>query len=145
MRTDLAALGEQLAVDVVDLGKQGVQRLALDGGIVPQWREQLPLPFELLQNVGLQVGARGDIGDLEQRDKRGMVIGRRRSFGRKQCATVQTLKPHHRADAFVQRMFVPDHAGGQHQSATFCTKCASCGMSKSVSQCDCKGWVANRR
>ncbi len=77
MRADLAGLREQAGVDAVDLGEQRVEGLASIAGLSLQRRQQLPLTLELLQDVGLEIGARGDVGDLEQREQRRVVRGGR--------------------------------------------------------------------
>ena len=73
--------------------------------------EQLLLPLELLQDVGLEVGARRDVGDLEQREQRRVMVGRAALRGEVLRAREQILEPHQRADALVQRMLVADHGG----------------------------------
>jgi hypothetical protein len=37
----------------------------LDRGIVPEGRKQLALTLQLLQDVGLEIGAGGNVNDLE--------------------------------------------------------------------------------
>ena len=71
--------------------------------------EHLLLPLELLQEVGLEIGARRDVGDLEQREQRRVMIGRRVLRGEVADAREQILEAHQRADALVQRMLVADH------------------------------------
>ena len=66
MAADLAALRQQARADVVDLREQGIERPTFDRGIVLERREQLSLPLQLLQNIGLEIGARGNVGNLEQ-------------------------------------------------------------------------------
>ncbi len=57
-----------------------------------------------------EIGARRDVGDLEQRQQRRVVRLGCRLAGEKQRARIQALEPHQRADALVQRMLVADHA-----------------------------------
>ena len=98
--------------------------VALDRRIVAQRREQLPLALEFLQDVGLEVRARGDVGDLEQREQRGVMVGGRLCGREEQRARVQILQAHQRADALVQRMFVTDHDRRPTlEDATFCPNC----------------------
>ena len=61
---------------LLDFVEQRRQRLLVDLGIAAQRRQHLLLPLELLQEVGLEVGARRDVGDLEQRQQRGVMLGR---------------------------------------------------------------------
>ena len=75
----LPVCASRLPRDLVDLGQDVVERFGLDRGIVLQRNQELPLSLELLQDVGLQIGARGDVDDFEQREQRGVMIGRRRS------------------------------------------------------------------
>jgi hypothetical protein len=58
-----------------------------------------PLPLEFLQQVGLQIGAARDIGDLEEREERRVMIGRAGLRGEIADALEQVLEPHQRADA----------------------------------------------
>ena len=52
------------------------QRVLGDVGVVAERQQHLLLPLELLQQVGLQVGAPGDLHDLEQREQRHVVVVR---------------------------------------------------------------------
>ena len=81
----------------------------LDRGIVPERGKQLALSFELLQDVGLEIRPSRDVGDLEQREQRGVVIGRRRRRIKEQSAAIKILEPHHGSYTLVQRVFVADH------------------------------------
>ena len=74
MRSGAARLAEQRAARPLDVGEQRLEDARLDRRIVAQRDEQLLLPLELLQDVGLQVGARRDVGDLEQRKQCRVVI-----------------------------------------------------------------------
>jgi len=50
-------------------------------------REQLPLALELLEDVGLEIRARRDVGDFQkQREQRCVVIRGRFGAGEEQCA-----------------------------------------------------------
>src|SRR4029077_19950093 len=68
MLADLAGLGKQAAAGGVDLGQYGVECRRLDRRIVLERREQLALPLELLQDIGLEIGPRSNIDDFEQRE-----------------------------------------------------------------------------
>jgi hypothetical protein len=109
MGADFSGQRQQVGADVVDFGEQRVEHLAVDRRIVAQRRQQLPLPFELLQDIRLQIGARRHIGDLEQRQERSVVRLGRGLAGEEQRARIQAFEPHQRADALVQRMLVADH------------------------------------
>ena len=85
MRAGLARLREQRGARAVDVGEQRLEHARFDRGIVAQRREQLLLPLELLQEVGLEIGARGDVGDLEQRGERRVML-RRIGCAAKNCA-----------------------------------------------------------
>jgi len=104
-------LRQQLRIDAVDLVQQLFEHVLFDLRILPQRSQHLLLPFELLQQVGLQVGARRDVGDLEQRDQRRVMILRRVLRGEIAGAREEILEPHQGAYSFVQRMFVADHLG----------------------------------
>ena len=112
MLADFPRLREQAPACDVDLGEHRIERPRLDRGVMLEWRKQLALPFQLLQDVGLEVGARGDVHDLEQREKSRMVIGGRSLAGEEQGAAVQILQPHQRADALIERVLIPDHVHG---------------------------------
>ena len=123
VRAHLALLREQLRGDLVGLLEQRRERGLVDGGIGAQRREHGLLPLELLHEVGLQVGARRDVGDLEQRQERGVMIGRGFLRGEEARAREEILEAHQRADALVQRVLVPYHGGagaaeGRHSAAS---------------------------
>ena len=109
MHAGLAGLREQRRARAVDVGEQRLEHARLDRGIGAQRREQLLLPLELLQEVGLEIGARGDVGDFEQHRERGVMIGSIGLRGEKLRAMIEILEPHQRADALVQRVLVADH------------------------------------
>src|SRR5664279_2188761 len=64
--------------------------------------------FELFQQIGLQVGARADVHDLEDRRQRVVVIDRGVALDELAEAIEQMLEPQHGADAFVERVLVED-------------------------------------
>ena len=106
---DLAGLRQQLGGGAIDLGEQRIEHARLDCGVVAQRSEDLLLPLELLQDVGLEIGARGDVGDLEQRQQRRVVVLLAAAGREILDPSIDVLEPHHRAYALVQRMFVADH------------------------------------
>ena len=124
--SDLPRLREQASRDGVDFGKHRVERLGLDRGVMPERCQQLTLPLELLQDVGLEIGARGDVDDLEQREQRRVMIRGRALAGEEKRAAIQILEPHQRSDALIQRVLVADH-GRPFAVATLCTNCAQAG------------------
>ena len=111
VRADAPGLAEHLRVHVIDLRQQLLERDLFDLRIVLERRQHLLLTLEFLQDVGLQVRARRDVGDFEQRQQRGMMIGRRILRSEVGRAREQVFKPHQCADPFVQRVFVADHLG----------------------------------
>ena len=120
MLADFAGLREQAPARDIDLGEHRIERHRLDRGVVLEWCKQLSLPFQLLQDVGLQIGASGDIDDLEQREKSRMVIGGRSLAGEEQRPAVEILQPHQRADAFIERVLIPDHVHGSPSQWRHC-------------------------
>jgi hypothetical protein len=64
------------------------------------------VPFELFQDVGLEVGPRGDVHDLEHRCERVVMVDRIVALDEPGHAVEQVLQAKHRADAFVERIFV---------------------------------------
>src|ERR1700737_5039626 len=109
VHADFAALRQQPRTYLVDVIEQRVERFVLDGGVILERREQLALTLELLQDVGLEIGSRRHVGDLEQREQRGVVIRGCRRRVEEQSVTIQILEPHHGSYALVQRVFVADH------------------------------------
>ena len=115
----LPACASSRALDLVDLRRAALASVCwLDLRIAAQRRQHLLLALELLQELGLEVGARRDVGDLEQR-RAAPRGGRARSSraAKKRDAREQVLEAHQRADAFVQRMLVANHERGTIRSA----------------------------
>jgi hypothetical protein len=81
------------AEGVVDLLDDLVERGLGDGRIASVGIEDALVPLEVAQEVGLQVGPRGDVHDLEDRHER--VVMRQGRFGRHQLAQAseQMLQP----------------------------------------------------
>ena len=67
--------------------------------------------LELLEQVGLEVGARADVHDLEDRRQRVVVVDRRVALDQLAEAVEQMLEAQHRADALVERVLVDDQGG----------------------------------
>ena len=74
VRAGATLLRVNLRGDGIDLGEQRLERRAIDSRTRAERRQHLLLALELLQQVGLEVGARGDVGDLEQRHQRGVMV-----------------------------------------------------------------------
>ena len=64
------------------------------------------LALELLQQVGLEIGASGDLQDLEQRQQRYMVIERVGARDEMARALEQILQAQQGPDALVERILV---------------------------------------
>jgi hypothetical protein len=101
----------------VDVGQHLVQGLLRDGRIGAQRAQAVALPLQLLDHLGLQVGAAGHVEDLEQRQQRGMVLEAFIPLGEEAHALVQALHPQQRADPLVEREVVADHGAGHSTAA----------------------------
>ena len=77
----------------------------------------LAMLLELLEQVGLQVGARADVHDLEDRRERVMVIDRGVPLDELAEPVEQVLEPKHRPDALVEGIFVQDQGEIRIRSA----------------------------
>ena len=109
VRARLARLREQMSARCIDFVEQNAQRFVIDLRIAPKRSEQLFLALELLQNVVLHIGACRHVRNIEERQQRRMMIGRRILRGEEARARKQGLEPYQRADTLVQWMFVADH------------------------------------
>ena len=90
----------------VDARDDLVERGFGDRRIAAIARELLLVALELLEHVGLEVGARGDVHDLEHRRQRVVVVDRVVARDQAGHAVEQVFEAKHRADAFVERVFV---------------------------------------
>src|SRR6185436_15342219 len=72
--------------------------------------QHLLLALELLQQIGLEIGAARDLEDLEQREQRHVMVVRILASDEMPRALEQILQPQQRPDALTQRVFVGDHA-----------------------------------
>ena len=70
-------------------------------GAGTEGHQRLALALELLEQVGLEVGPRGDVEDLEQRDQRDVVVERMLAPREGVEAFEQILEPQQGPDAFV--------------------------------------------
>ena len=102
-------LRQKAAVDTVDFAQESVERRGLDRGIVLERREQLSLALELLQDVSLEIRARRDVGDLEEREQRGVMVRWGGLLAEEYCPAIEVLQTHQGPDTLVQRMLVTDH------------------------------------
>ena len=94
-----------------------VERAFGDRRVAAKADELLAVLLELLEQVGLEVGARADVHDLEDRRQRVVVVDRRVALDQLAEAVEQVLEPQHRADALVERIFVEDQGGGDGKRA----------------------------
>ena len=85
------------------------QRVLGDVRVVAERQQHLLLALEFLQQVGLEVGAPGDLQDLEQREQRHVVVERVGARDEMARALEQVLQPQQRPDALVQRVLVRDN------------------------------------
>ncbi len=90
----------------VDARDDVVERRLGDGRIAAVARELLLVAIELLEDIRLQVGPGGDVHDLEHRGQRVMVVDRVVACDQAGHAVEQVFEAKHRADAFVERVFV---------------------------------------
>jgi hypothetical protein len=67
------------------------------------------LPFEFLQQIGLQIGAAGDFENFKNAEQCDVMFLRVRFRGEVLHALVQILEPQQRANPLAQRVFVTDH------------------------------------
>jgi hypothetical protein len=101
------ALDEGVA-DGVEFGQHGVQHLGGDVGIAAVAQQALLLAFELLQQVGLEVGAAGHFQHVEDRREGDVVLQRMFLMHKELEFLVQVLQPQQRANPLVERVFVDD-------------------------------------
>ena len=98
----------QLSDDVVQciLGNRRVTAVAVEKGFVL---------FEIAQHIGLEIGTRSHVHDVEDRDE--CVVVRKSRVGRHQFtqAAEQVLEPQVGACALVERVLVQDHAAGSNR------------------------------
>ena len=105
-----AVLLAELLESVVQLRQKGVERRLGNGRVAAERAHVRFLLVEVLQHLGFQVGAAGDVHHLEDGDQRVVVV--KRAVARQQLAEAanQVLQPQVGANAFVERVFVQDHA-----------------------------------
>ena len=108
----LAVLRVQRGETVVDLADDAVEHVLGNRGIAAVAVELLLVPFEVLEHVGLEIGAGSDVHDLEDGHQRVVVIERMGSRNQLAQAAEQLLEPQIGSQAFVERIFVKDHAAG---------------------------------
>jgi hypothetical protein len=83
-----------------------------NGGIAPVAVELVLVLFDVLENIGFEIGTRGHVHDLKNGDQRVVVV--QRMLARNQLAQPpkQLLQAQVGSEAFVKGVFVKDHAGG---------------------------------
>ena len=96
----------------IELAHDLVQHAFGDGRVAAVAVEGLLLLVQVLHHVGLQVGARRHVHDLEDRGQRVVMIDGVRARHQLAETAEQVLQPQVGPDAFVERIFVQDHAGG---------------------------------
>jgi len=67
------------------------------------------LPLEFLQQVGFEIGAPGNLEDLEQRQQRNVVVERVGARDEMARTLEQILQAQQRPDAFIERILVRDN------------------------------------
>ena len=108
----------------IDVAEHLVERRLRDRGVGAQGAQALALALQLLHHLGLEVGAAGDVEDLEQRQQRRVVLERVFLAEKELHPLVQGLHPQQGADALVQRKFVADHGAWTRRRAVECRSIA---------------------
>jgi hypothetical protein len=103
---DLALHVEQRGGGLLDLVERAGKRRLGDVGIVAEGQQDLALALEFLHQVELEVGAAGDIEDLEQRHQRDVVLLRVVRSDEVAGLVEQVLQAQQSANALVERIFV---------------------------------------
>jgi hypothetical protein len=106
----LPVIGEQRRGGLLDVAQHVRERIRGDVGVVAKRQQHLLLALELLQQVGLQVGAPRHFEDLEDGQQRDVVIERVGAGNEMARALEQVLQAQQRPDAFIERILVADHA-----------------------------------
>ncbi|MBV6406456.1 MAG: hypothetical protein EFKGCFLK_00001 [Rhodocyclaceae bacterium] len=107
---DLALHVEQRGGGLLDFIERAGKRRLGNVGVVAEGKQDLPLALEFLHEVELEVGAAGDIEDLEQRDQGDVVFLRPLRSDEVPGFVEQVLQAQQSANALVKRIFVGDHA-----------------------------------
>ncbi len=108
----LPAIAEQRGTGLLDLVERAGQRFFGNLGIVAKRQQHLALALQFLHQVDLEIGAAGDVEDLEQGDQRDVMFLRTLAAQEMTGLVEQILETQQRADALVERIFVGDHAAG---------------------------------
>ena len=107
---DLAGHRQQRGRGLLDLVERAGERVLGDGRVVAVGEQDLALPFEFLDEVHLEVGTPGDLEDFEQRGDRDVMLVGPFILDEVPGLVEQILKTQQSADAFVEGIFVSDHA-----------------------------------
>ena len=103
---DAALHRKQRRGRLLDVAQHARERVLRDLGVVAERQQHLLLALEFLQQVGLQVGAAGDLEDLEQRQQRDVMIERVGPRDEMPRALEQVLQAQEGPDALVKRVFI---------------------------------------
>ncbi len=106
---DLAMHGEQQRAGLFDFVERAGEGILGNFGIVAEGQQYLALALEFLHQVEFQVGAAGDLENLEHRDKRHMVLHGTFRGSEMRDLVKQIFEPQQRANALAERVFVCDH------------------------------------
>jgi hypothetical protein len=102
-------------VGLVDLADHLVQRRFGDVRVAAVAQQHAAVALQFLEDVRLQVGARGHVHDLEDGDQREMVVHGLVAWHQQRQPLEQVLKPQHGANALVERVFVQDQGGASRR------------------------------
>ena len=103
---DAALHREQGRGGLLDVPQHARERVLGNFRVVAEGQQDLLLALEFLQQVGLQVGAAGDLEDLEQRQQRDVMIERVGPRDEMPRALEQVLQAQEGPDALVKRVFI---------------------------------------
>src|SRR3972149_11798734 len=106
----LPVMPRRPGVRLLDSLQPAGERVLIDFRAGTVRSEHGPLPIELLQEVGFQVGTPGHLEDLEQREQADVMFQRIGAVEEKADTVEEVLEAQHRPDALDQRIFVRDHA-----------------------------------
>jgi hypothetical protein len=104
------ALGGRGRCWPVDFGQDGVEHLGLDIGIGLVGQQDLLLPFQLLQQVGLEVRASGDLQHFKNGGKGDVMLMRAFLVQEEDEFLVEVFQSQQRANTLIERVFVDDQS-----------------------------------
>ena len=121
--TCLARQGVKAGEAVVQLGNDAVQHRLGNRRVATVGVENVFLLFQIFQHLGLQVGPGGHIHDLENRGECVVVLQGVNAGHQLPQALEQLFESQVGPDAFVEGVFVQDHAAGFQWLANHSPKC----------------------